>query len=302
MQKFQLRLRNTFIGALIIASIMFGCNNDESLTPEQSKAKTEVAAQDNSEILAATQEVLDVTSIALLEKGVSNGRTSSGGRLSEHGFNCYPTISANYDVKKTADSLVYSGTISIDFGDGSSCEDSTKVRSGKITDVFRLVVTYNDSIPLRSTEVITFENYKKDSVELDGLFTSSYSSDGTYAVDINDATLTYEDGTSANWSGSLVYLYDNKGTHHWNDDTKTLSGSLNGTTREGDKFTTEITKDILFSYECEGKHDVPVSGTVSLTVGGTTSEVDYGDGTCDRIYSITANGETTEYTFGKKNS
>jgi len=288
--------------SLMITVIMFACDNGDDLSPQESKAKAEVAAQDNSEILAATQEVLDVTSLALLEKGVSGGRTSSGGRLSEHGFNCYPTISATYDVKKNADSVVYAGTIAIDFGDGSSCEDSTKVRSGKITDVFRYVINYNDSIPFRSTETITFESYKKDSVELDGTFTSTYTSDGTHTIDIDNAELIYKAGSSASWSGTLYYLYDDKGTHHWKDDTKTLTGSFSGTTREGDNFTAEIIDEILFSYECEGKHDVPVSGAITISTGGATSEVDYGDGTCDKNYSITVNGETTEHSFGKENS
>ncbi len=301
MQKIKSGLVRSLTWSALFSALLFACDENDNLSPEESRAKTEVAAQDNSEMLAATQEVLDVTSMALLEKGVSGGRESTGGRLSEHGFNCYPTISASYDVKKNADSIVYSGTIVIDFGDGSSCEDSTKVRSGKITDVFKTVITYNDSIPARSTEVITFENYKKDSVELDGVFTSSYSSDGTSTVDIEDAMLTYDDGTSASWSGTLSYFYDHNATLHWKDDTKTLTGSITGTTRTGDSFNAEITNDVLFSYECEGKHDVPVSGAISINVGGATSEVDYGDGTCDKIYTITANGETTEYTFGKKN-
>lgn len=301
MQKIKSGLVRSLRWSALFSVLLFACDDNDNLSPEESRAKAEVAAQDNSEMLAATQEVLDVTSMALLEKGVSGGRTSSGGRLSEHGFNCYPTISASYDVKKNADSIVYSGTIVIDFGDGSSCEDSTKVRSGKITDVFKTVIRYNDSIPARSTEVITFENYKKDSVELNGVFTSAYSSDGSSTVEIDDAVLTYEDGTSASWSGTLSYSYDNNGTLHWKDDTKTLTGSITGTTRTGDNFNAEITNDVVFSYECEGKHDVPVSGTISINVGGSSSEVDYGDGTCDKIYTITTNGETTEYTFGKKN-
>jgi hypothetical protein len=280
---------------------MVACENDDNLSPEESKVKSETAANANSEMLAVTQEVLDVTSMALLEKGVSNGRISSSGRLSEHGFNCYPTISASYDVKKSADSIVYAGLISIDFGDGSSCEDSTKVRSGKITDAFRYVISYNDSIPFKSSETISFENYKKDSVQLDGTFNSTFSG-GSYTIHISDAMLTYPDATSANWSGMLVYEYDSKGTPHWKDDSKTLTGSLNGITRLNDSFSADIVQEILFSYECEGKHDVPVSGVIDIITSGSTAEVNYGNGTCDKIYTVTTNGESTEYTFGPKGS
>lgn len=285
------------LGNLLLILFMVACENDENLSPEESKVRSETAAKDNSEMLAATQEVLDVTSMALLEKGVSNGRISSSGRLGEHGFNCYPTISASYDVKKSADSVVYAGTISIDFGDGSSCEDSTKVRSGKITDAFRYVISYHDSIPFKSYETIAFEDYKKDSVGLDGTFTSTFT-DGSYTINVNDAVLTYPDATSANWDGILIFEYNNKGTAHWKDDSKTLSGSTEGRTRTGENFSTEIMQEILFSYECENKHDVPVSGVININTAGSTAEVNYGDGSCDKIYTITTNGETTEYTFG----
>jgi hypothetical protein len=301
MQKIKSRLFFSLCISAILFSLTIACSED-NLSPEESKAKTEVAASDNSEILASTQEVLDLTSIALTEKGVSNGRISASGRLAEHGFNCYPTIRATYDVKKTADSVVYTGTIVIDFGDGAACEDSSKVRSGKITDEFKMVVAYHDSIPLKSTEIITFEGYQKDSVKLDGILTSTYSSGGLYVVDFDDTALTYEDGTTVTWNGTLNYAYNDSGTRHWKDDTKTLTGSISGTTREGDDFDAEISEEISFSYECEGKHDVPVSGTIHITVSGATSEVDYGDGTCDKVYIITANGETTEYTFGKQNT
>jgi hypothetical protein len=61
-------------------------------------------------------------------------------------------------------------------------------------------------------------------------------------------------------------------------------------------------QEILFSYECEGKHDVPVSGVIDIITSGSTAEVNYGNGTCDKIYTITTNGESTEYTFGPKGS
>jgi hypothetical protein len=299
-----LRFRRQWNWIALIPMLLFACeNNDNTLTPEQTQTRTALAAQDNGQILSITQEVLDLTSLALVDKGVGNGRRSSGGRLSDHDYMCYPTISASYDVKKTADNLVYSGTMTIDFGDGSSCEDSTYVKRGKITDLFKYVISYADSIPYSSVEAITFDHFERDSVGLDGTFTSSYSSDGSQTIDINDAVLTYADGTSTHWSGSLAYLYDNAGSvWNWKDDIKTLTGSLSGTTREGQPFTSEITKEVQFTNACMGRHDIPVSGTVTITVGGTTSEVDYGDGTCDKSYTITVNGETTTYTFGQKNA
>jgi hypothetical protein len=38
---------------------------------------------------------------------------------------------------------------------------------------------------------------------------------------------------------------------------------------------------------------------VEITTGGVLSIVDYGDGSCDKVYTITTGEETTEHTFGK---
>lgn len=281
----------------MLPAMLVACDDKDAISPEQSKARTEVAAKDNSQIFAVTQEVLDLTSLALLEKGVSGGRKTSGGRLNEK-LACYPTISASYDVKKSADSVVYDGTITVDFGDGSSCADSASQRMGKITDKFRYVISYRDSIPLRATETITFDGFRKDSTEVDGAFTNTLASDGSRNVDIDNAVITYPDGTSAKWSGQLTYHQNNGGTPFKPvDDTRTLLGNLAGTTREGVNFNSLVTEAITYANQCGLQAGIPVSGIVDLLVGETRSQVDYGDGTCDNTYTIDVNGETTAYDF-----
>jgi hypothetical protein len=281
-------------------ALLLACDdNDDDLSPDQAQARAAVAAKDNSGILGVTQEVLDLTSMALLEKGVSGGRETTGSRMKAP---CFPTISASYEVKKSADSVVYSGTLTVDFGDGSSCEDSTAMRRGKITDEFRYVIAYQDTVPFSAMETITFDGFQRDSVKVDGAFVSTYTSDGSHSIDVDDAMLTYPDETTVRWSGLLAYRYHDGGTN-FNpvDDTKSLSGSISGTTRENVNFTASITEDVLFANQCGGKHEVPVSGIVEIAASGTNAEVDYGDGTCDTSYTITVNGETTAYDFEPKN-
>ena len=281
---------------VLLPALFIACDdNDDDLSPEQSKARTEVAAKDNSRIFAVTQEVLDLTSLALLEKGVSSERETSGGRLNEK-LTCYPTISASYDVKKSADSVVYDGIITVDFEDGSSCTDSVSARRGKITDKFRYVISYQDSVPVKATETITFEGFEKDSVKVDGTFINSLTSDGSRNVDIVNAVLAYPDGTSATWNGQLSYRSDDGGTPFKPvDDIRSLSGSLTGTTREGVNFNSSIAQALQYANQCGDQADIPTSGVVELVVGTTNAQVDYGDGTCDTSYTITVNGETTAY-------
>src|SRR5690606_747332 len=245
--------------------------------------------------LAVTHDMPTITSLASLDKRVSRELETSGGRLNEK-LTCYPTISASYDVKKSADSVVYDGIITVDFEDGSSCADSMSTRRGKITDKFRYVISYRDTVPLSATETITFEGFEKDSVKVDGTFINSLTSDGSRNVDIDKAVLTYSDGTSATWNGQLNYRHIDRGTpFNPIDDTRSLLGNLTGTTREGINFNSSVAEALQYANQCGDQADVPVSGVVELVVGTTNAQVDYGDGTCDTSYTITVNGETTAY-------
>ena len=77
---------------------------------------------------------------------------------------------------------------------------------------------------------------------------------------------------------------------------KITEGSIEGTTREGAEFTTTIIKEIVFKRGCNGRHAfVPVSGTVDVVTGGVSSTIDYGDGSCDKDFTITTAGVTTEH-------
>ena len=68
MQKIKSGLVRSLSWSVLFTALLIACDDSDNLSPEESRAKAEVAAQDNSEILAATQEVLDVTSMALIEK------------------------------------------------------------------------------------------------------------------------------------------------------------------------------------------------------------------------------------------
>ncbi|AZQ64488.1 hypothetical protein EI427_20415 [Flammeovirga pectinis] len=81
------------------------------------------------------------------------------------------------------------------------------------------------------------------------------------------------------------------------DGVKTVTGSLTVTSSlEGESFTTQITEPLSYDPKCgEGKPMfAPLSGKEVMTKDGETMTVDYGDGSCDYIVSITLADGTTE--------
>lgn len=283
---------------MLFALLVWGCQEQDVLTPEDKQANAEVSAEDNSQIIAATQEVLGITEGALSENGFTNGRVAKG-KHKDFYMGCLPEISSSFNVDKShEDSIIFSGMITIDYGDGSSCDDTVHVRTGKIMDTFVRVLGFNDSTTFSSTDTITFEGFQRDSIKLDGTFIKRYSSGEPFTLTADGAKITYGDGTFVSWDGMLSFTYDNNGTKwDWKDDSRIMTGSISGTTRTGADFSAEVTEGVVFKNECFWHNKIPVSGTIEVTTDGVTSVVDYGDGTCDKVYTITVNGETTEYEF-----
>jgi hypothetical protein len=264
---------------------------------ESTKAQTEMSAHDNSQMIAIAQDAMDVTGTALAGKGISNARYSSNQRTADNeaGMDCAPSISGTFSVDRSnKDSVIYSGSLTIDFGTGVYCKDSTEVRKGKLIDTFKLVVR-TDTMSYVLTESVTFQGYQKDTVTVDGTFTSVTKSNVMSTLTIKNAKITYASGKSVSWSGSLTNQYIHDGSNEMHQESRSVTGSISGTDRQGAAFSATITKAILFKYSCS--KDIPVQGTIDLMVGSTSSTIDFGSGTCDKEYTITTGGKTTTYTF-----
>lgn len=290
---------------LILVLITWACQDNDSpkLNSEQAKVQTTVAAKDNATIIASTQDALELTSQAFDDEGLTSARTITSGRLDGHfhgdKHDCQPSVSGSYSIDNShKDTLIYSGSMTIDYGDGSTCKDTVNVHKGKLTNAFTLIVNFHDSLSFSSTQTLTFLGFIKDTTTLDGTFITKKASGKPATVEADNAKITYPDGTSTSWSGTLTYTYDKGNSCQWRDNTVHVTGSINGKNRNGVNFTATITQPLVYKYGCDIHHHfVPVSGTIELSLAGVISTIDFGDGSCDKKYTITTNGTVTEYKF-----
>jgi hypothetical protein len=294
--------------ALFSVTVWACQDNDSPSTPvtsEEAKQQTNVAANDNHAMIAATQDAMEISSDAFAEEGISDGRTTSGSRVA-HGpkDSCSPSISGSFDLNQSnPDSIIYTGTFVIDYGNGSTCSDSTRLRKGKITNDFTFTISKRSGGGWKTyaSQALTFEGFQKDSTMIDGTVVTTSGSGHSTIIEAQDVKITFADGTSATWDGTLTYTYDKGESGKWKDNTIHVTGSWTGTNREGVAYTAAITDDLVFSYWCDKRHRFrPVSGKIEIKVGDVTSTVDYGDGTCDKKYTITSGGTTTEFEFDAK--
>jgi hypothetical protein len=278
-----------------VAAILLMISCQEDLVPKKlsSTDQAELAARDNAEMMIAIQEALDVTAGALEDKGVAEGRVKQGG--SHDNYGCTPSVNLTLNIDRNhADSIIYSGTVIINYGDGASCS-STDKRTGKITDQFSITISTKNKLKFVAKETITFENFIKGKTSYDGTFTVASTNGKKTTVSSTGMTVGYEDGTTASWTGNLAFAYEDVSKRK--GELK-ISGNISGTSRQGMPFTATITNDLLFKTGCLGlTKQIPVSGKITITTNGATSLVDYGDGTCDKAYTVTVDGEAETYTF-----
>ncbi len=280
------------IAALSSIAFLISCQDDLTPTRLSSKEQANLASRDNAQMMMAAQEMLDVTAGALEDKGVAEGRTKHG---DHDNYGCAPSVNLTLNVNRNKqDTIVYSGQVIINYGDGSTCDSKNK-RTGKITDAFNIVVSTRNKLQFKSTETLTFEGFSRDSTIYNGTIIVGSANLKKTSVEGQNVSMEYADGTSSKWNGALTFAYEDvskkKGEIR-------VGGSITGTSRQGSSFEAKITEEVIYKPGCFGWiKKIPVDGIVTVTTNGETSVLDYGNGTCDKTYTLTVDGQTTTHTF-----
>ena len=149
-----------------------------------------------------------------------------------------------------------------------------------------------------SVETVTLNNFSHDGKTVSGTFTAEAAPGGLQWLHVQNAVLHIDDSvdTEVSWSGDLTITRDNGGTISRDDDTKTIEGSVSGTINDV-SFTSAITSALIIKWECYHGRNVPVQGTIDITSEGAVTTLDFGDGTCDKLYTSTSAGVSTDLHF-----
>lgn len=188
--------------------------------------------------------------------------------------------------------------IVIEFESGCVAEDG-KTRSGKMTYSW----TGLDGVA-GFTSTIVYENFSVDGHTIDGTFTikdmafNLSDTTMTYTMVVENAKFTYPDGKFSNLNETLTVstVFAGGLTAEGDVDIK-ISGEVSGTTKEGNTYVALITKDLLIKSTCE---EGPISGTFVFTINNDAPmSLDYGDGTCDSLATLTRGAFSKVIDFSK---
>jgi len=178
----------------------------------------------------------------------------------------------------------------VPFGDG--CEGPRgRMRSG------RILITYTDRrlVP-GAVKTVTLEDFVVDSVGIEGtrIFTNRMETEDDspkFRIQLIGGSLTFPDGTVATRESDHIRTWF-RGDNPLLDQSE-LTGTANGTDRDGNNYEVTILEPIVFKRDC-GRFQkfLPVSGIKQIIVNDGEHEIlyDYGDGECDNIVTITKDG------------
>lgn len=270
----------TSIGFLsILGFLVFtSCEtNNENITEELTTEEVlNIALADD-----LSSDVNDVLSDDEAEGGFS-GRSAASRK---HHPDC-----AERTVEDTADGKI----VTIDFGTG--CEGKRgKIFAGKI------IIEYKESATEKS-KTVSFENFSIDENTVQGLKSvvkidanGNGNPEATYTVDI---TITLTTGEVLTKKGTKIReKIEGADTDDRGDDVNLTSGSWESVNKEGVVKNATITTNLRREYACK----YIVSGVIEITKDGVTSTLDFGDGSCDNVATLTdANGNSEEITLKKR--
>jgi hypothetical protein len=263
MKKFGIILLGTIVGASLLVSC--GKSDEGFSKADALDLKTEAA-------MDVAYEDVDI----ITEAGM--GQAAGDTRVETDGYVQCAVVTHDLPNK----------TITIDFGDG--CTDPRgRVREGKI------IVQYNDHRYVAGAyRIVTFEDFFINGVGVEGTRTVTNTSEEgqppSFTISLVGGRLDFGDGTYATRESERVRTWY-RGVVPANDYVL-VTGSSEGVNRDGAEYSVEVLDALRFNRNCI--RFIPVSGKIEITVGEVTGTVDFGDGTCDNIVTITIGGKVIE--------
>jgi hypothetical protein len=177
------------------------------------------------------------------------------------------------------------GVLTVDFGTSGCTDVKGNVRKGKI------IFTYSGRRFIAgSTIITTVQNYSINGILIAGVRTStnvtgSTEDAPTFHVTLENGIVTFPDQSTAERESDITWSWE-RAQNPLNDKLIIEQGSsANGTTREGTEYEVLVLGQLEYQRLCP----IAVTGVKQYTLNGETEiAVDYGDGACDRVVTVTS--------------
>jgi hypothetical protein len=263
---------------LLIFTLFVGCkkdndSNDDITTTAEDIGQAETVSADVDNMV---DEVARMSSFST--------QTSNEASFDQFNFSSCATV--------TNDSINH--ILTFDFGAGCTGRDG-KTRSGQT------IVTYSGSgyFSSGSAWTVTFNNFYVNGKHIEGsrsVVNNGIGSDGnmSWTINVQNMKITKTNGSWRSWSGQRTReIVAGFGDSTWTNDVYLINGSFTGINSNGESVTGTLS-NIRRDHSC---HYI-TSGTIAITPSGKpTRTIDFGNGTCDDLATVTRNGVTRNITL-----
>lgn len=279
------------IATCITLSFFISCNSDDKTNDETAKTISNDEIITNSKIDASIEDVTNIAEDQFTAQQNSTNKPS--GTIKNFLPSCavITTILTNN-----------TWTTTVDFGvEGCTLENGNSVKG-------KMIITFsNDFTAPTQTISYTFEGFYHNGKKLQGnksivrtrKSTALLLAQHPVTTAAIDMTITFDDGSVYIRKGSLtkemIAGYDT--WFNWEDNVFVVTGSGSTTFPNGDTFSAEITTPLEFKASC--KTSIAVKGILSITKNGATAVIDYGNGDCNTLVTVTKDGVTEEIDLKK---
>ena len=261
-------------GVLFLAS----CNEDQESPFSQNE---EDIANTEAELDADFEDIDNIT----LESMETNVYSSSpGARVAGRRHHVPDCAEVTHNFEEMS--------ITIDFGD--ECE----LRNGKVLSGI-IFITYTDRKFMPGAIITTtLQDFYVDGKLIEGTrvvenISASLEDNPTFHITLTDGKVTLEDGTFATREADKTVMWI-RAENPLLDEFHVLEGSTaNGANFEGVEYSINVVETIVYKNLCGDEFiKAPVSGVKQVIKGDKEYIIDFGDGECDTLATVTVDGET----------
>ena len=298
----------------VLSLVIFSCKKETSgdLPPQDEQQANVVATQSDAE----AESVFDgIFNDALGVNGdVALGGTGIFGRTATSNYGGFdindrvdntnqlpPCLTVTIEHTSTTN-LTFPVKVTLDFGSTGCIANDGRLRKGK------MIITYTNRLlyPGAVAETI-FEDFYIDSIRIDNSTTYRIANTGTTSqlqltVDVN-AKLTKPNGNYSEWhSHKVVTRTAGTGTTTPVDDVFKIEGKASGKVKRNDvivAWNAIISDPLIKQFTCRyiSKGTVKITRETLSANSQWTGILDYGTGNCDKIATLTVNGQTIQITL-----
>jgi hypothetical protein len=285
---FIMKTKILFFGAFLALTFFTSCSNEKVMD-------TTAVSSDDIAIESTIDGAID--DVAIIAEDQYAMQQGSASRTSAAIVSILPSCA-------TVTTVITTGiwTRTIDFGATGCTLHNGNILKGKI-----IVSFANDFTSLTRTISYSFVGFYHNGKLIEGSKTITQTLKSTdllatvhpVSTHTIDMSITFPDGKIYTRTGTRVKeIIEGFSTiTNWEDNVFLVWGNHSTTLPNGTKITSTITTPLRFVMTC--KMPFPVRGVVTITKNDATATLDFGNGDCDNLATMTKNGVSKEIVLRK---